>query len=145
MRLSSVRCYRQIKEEGLLSRARLAAYEALIEHGPATAGELSFAMSQMVTFRMARNDLAGRLKELKELGVVMELPTMRGCQVTGRLCLVWEVVDALPNNDGLTKRVPAKQQVKELESTVAMLRARVEGLELENAQLRQKGQLSLGI
>lgn len=143
MQLTSVRCYHQIKEEGLLSRCRMAAYEALIEHGPATTGELCFKMGQMVTIRMPRNDLAGRLKELKELGVAREQADLRECGITGRLCLVWEVVDALPGQP--PTRVKSSQRIKDLEATISGLRARCEGLELENQQFRQKGQLKLDL
>ncbi len=128
MRLSSLRCYNQIKADGLLSACRFAVYDVLVANGPATAGELHEKMWRVSGRKMARNDLAGRLKELKELGVATEAADMRECHITGRMCLVWDVVDGLPNAEGLTKRVPSKTRIAELEK-------RISELEAENALL----------
>jgi hypothetical protein len=143
MRFTSIKCYRQIKEEGLLSKRREEVWEALVEHGPCTAGELHNFMETKNQRTMSRNLVCSRLGELKDLNVAQELLEVADCKITGRSCLVWDVVDGLPA-DG-PKRVKPSQRIKELETQITMLRARVEGLELENEKLRQNGQLSLSL
>ncbi len=141
MRLSTIKCYHQIKEEGLLSKMRMIAYEALVAYGPATAGELNAAILKEGRFKMVKANLTSRLAELRHLGVATEMPEMKECLVSGRSCLVWDVVDALPAN--AIKRVPSSQKIKDLEAVNSVLRAENENLRAENMRLKGKPQLSL--
>lgn len=140
MRLSSLRCYQQIKDEGLLGKCQEEVWEALIQHGPCTAGELHRHM-ELAGTKMNHPKVNARLSELRHGNTVVELPDMRKCQVTRRMVLVFDVKDELPT--GIQKRISNKQKIKDLESQLVVLRARCTDLETENTELKKKGQLSL--
>lgn len=143
MRLSSVRCYQQIKEEKLLGKMQLAVYEALGEHGPGTAGELHRAMMESGQWKQSlnRNIVCSRLSELREQKVAREEPDMRTCRVSGRMCLVWAIADGLPVKPVDKKN--SKQRIKELQDQLEASEARCRNLEAVNSHLKAKGQLSL--
>lgn len=86
---TSAICYRQIRDEGLLSGLQLQAYEILLERGPMTGAELDAAAVGH------RGHLHKRLPELERRGLVRCLPP-RTCQITGRLSHPWEALDTLP-------------------------------------------------
>lgn len=95
-RRTSAATYRQIEAEGLLSRQRWQVYSLLYDKGPATARELAEALRAATpSIRDARCVVTRRLPELRDMGVVVELPT-RECRVSGREAIVWDVTDALP-------------------------------------------------
>lgn len=94
MRQTSIEAYRKIKEEGLLSKARLDVYKALYECGPATAMEIFNFMAQRRGNKVAANVYA-RLSELRSVGVVRELGTVN-CSTTKMNVIQWDVTNKLP-------------------------------------------------
>ncbi len=130
-RLSSLKCYREIKEGGLLSERRMQAFEALITYGPCTAGEL--ACKPEVATIMTRNDLSSRLHELVEFGVAFEADDMRECSITKHLCLVYDIIDAMPvkpEKEGTIRpsRSALMEENRVLKSRIQQLEERVETL-----------------
>jgi hypothetical protein len=90
-RETSVEAYNKIKRGGLLSKSRWEVYDVLFNHGPLTAGEVCkeyFPQRQ-------RDSLRPRFAELRDRGVVKELPA-RICRATGQTCVVWDVTANLP-------------------------------------------------
>lgn len=98
IRATSINSYHQIKEEGLLSRRRFEVYDALVNFGPCTANELFREMRSrgLVGIKNQQTNLTPRLGELRDLGVVEEV-VERICEITGRVVIVWGVVDRLPS------------------------------------------------
>lgn len=92
MRDTSLLAYRQIKEEGLLSRMRFVVYDHLFHHGPLTAVELS---SQLKGPKEVSPSYHKRLSELERLGVVRTVDR-RECSITGREAELWDVTSRLP-------------------------------------------------
>ena len=92
-RQTSIDCYNQIKEEGLLSKRRLQAFEALLKIAPCTATELQKSMN----YNDGGRDCIKRLSELRDLGVIYE-KTERNCSITGRNVIEWDLTDNLPKN-----------------------------------------------
>lgn len=103
MRRTSTDTYKQIKEEGLLSRMRWRVYSALFHDGPATAGELDVQ-------GMSRNNVATRMTELRELGVVRESGE-RACGSTGRNVILWRVSGRLPAKRDTGKRAVSRKDL----------------------------------
>lgn len=89
VRQTSASVYHKINAQGLLSKMRLSVYNALYQHGPATAQEI---------FRHLRCDTnqSGRFTELRDLGVIREV-RVRPCSVTGHEVIEWDVTANLPN------------------------------------------------
>jgi hypothetical protein len=97
MRQTSLLAYDTIKQNNLLSKMQLTAYELLIRHGAATAKELArFAEENPgIIGRMDSDSLHKRMSELKRLGAVVE-SGVRDCRITGRQAIVWELSGKLP-------------------------------------------------
>jgi DNA-binding MarR family transcriptional regulator len=118
-RQTSIEAYRQIAAEGLLSRMRLAVYDALYRHGPLTAGELTDYL------HMRQAAVSARLTELVTLSVATEIQE-RICTNSGRRVIEFDVTDKLPT------RLPARQ------SKSSRLKERIADLERQNAQLKRE-------
>lgn len=108
MHTNSIRCYHQIKSEGLLPRRRFEVYEALYRYRPATGAE--FVRKAGLT--SSPNDVRSRLSELERQGVVHSTRN-KVCDVTGKHTCLWEVAARLPvplerKNKLLTKPVRGK-------------------------------------
>lgn len=97
IRSTSISAYNEIKENGLLSKRRMQVYEALVECGPATGGEVFRAMK--IKFGIGslptNSNTTTRLGELREMGVAEEIGR-RECRVTNQTVILWRAVDALP-------------------------------------------------
>ncbi len=91
---TSVEAYREIKENGLLSKQRWEVYDLLFEYGPRTAAEL-WQVSPRRHTQDYRPANINRLGELRDCGVVKELEP-RKCSVTGRRVIVWDVTRYTP-------------------------------------------------
>ncbi len=90
-RQTSIDCYNQIKEEGLLSNMRFRVYSALLSMGkPSTTREVYATMNVI-------KQEATRFTELRKLGVIYEVQN-RKCNVTGRTSIEWDLTDRLPIN-----------------------------------------------
>ena len=87
-RQTSIDCFSQIKEEGLLSKRRLQVYESIYNSAPCTASEV-FKEKNLKT------NQSGRFTELRDLGVIYEKGE-RICSITGRNVIEWDLTDRLP-------------------------------------------------
>lgn len=88
MRQTSINCYNQIKEEGLLSKMRLKMLKAILINAPCTATEAFNSLG-------CKTNQSGRITELKELDVIYE-KSVRKCNITGRNVIEWDLTDRLP-------------------------------------------------
>ena len=93
-RQTSIDCYNQIKEEGLLSNMRFKVYEAILKKAPCTSAEV---LSIMLSKNSAITSSRARFTELRELGVIYEVQN-RKCTITGRTSIEWDLTDRLPIN-----------------------------------------------
>ena len=94
MRQTSIDCYNQIKEQGLLSNMRFKVYEAILKKAPCTSGE---AFATMTTKENQISQSRARFTELRELGVIYEKGEKQ-CSITGRNVIEWDLTDRLPVN-----------------------------------------------
>jgi len=110
MRETSINAYRQIKADGLLSKARLDVYEILYDHGPMTAGEVFQIMrKERIGHSVVKGSVCARLTELNQMGCVNERPT-RECKLTGKTAIVWALTNGLPQK---VVRPKSKDQIIE--------------------------------
>ena len=93
-RQTSIDCYNEIKEEGLLSTMRFKVYEAILKKAPCTSGE---AFAIMTTKENQISQSRARFTELRELGVIYEKGEKQ-CSITGRTAIEWDLTDRLPVN-----------------------------------------------
>ena len=91
-RQTSIDCYNQIKEEGLLSNMRFRVYEAILRKAPCTSAE---ALSTILSKNSAITSSRARFTELRELGVIYEVQN-RKCTITSRTSIEWDLTDRLP-------------------------------------------------
>ena len=91
-RQTSIDCYNQIKEEGLLSKMRFKVYESILKKAPCTSAEV---LSTMLSKNSAITSSRARFTELRELGVIYEVQN-RKCTITGRTSIEWDLTDRLP-------------------------------------------------
>ena len=88
-RQTSIDCYNEIKEQGLLSKMRFEVYSALLSMGkPSTTREVYETMNVI-------KQEATRFTELRKLGVIYEVQN-RKCTITGRTSIEWGLTDRLP-------------------------------------------------
>ena len=93
IRDTSIEAYQTIKQEGLLSRARLEVYLALFSMGPCTAGELF--IKRVSAHKLVKGSVCARLTELRQIGVVKEVGE-KICEATGQNVILWDVTSKLP-------------------------------------------------
>jgi hypothetical protein len=93
-RKTSIDCFNQIKEEGLLSNMRFKIYESILINAPCTSAEV---LSTMLSKNSAITSSRARFTELRELGVIYEVQN-RKCTITGRTSIEWDLTDRLPVN-----------------------------------------------
>ena len=107
-RQTSIDCYNEIKEQGLLSNMRFKVYEAILRKAPCTSGE---AFATMTTKENQISQSRARFTELRELGVIYEKGEKQ-CSITGRNVIEWDLTDRLPVNVKSSNKT--KQQKKNL-------------------------------
>ena len=96
-RQTSIDCYNEIKEQGLLSNMRFEVYSALLSMGkPSTTREVYETMNVL-------KQEATRFTELRKLGVIYEVQN-RKCTITGRTSIEWDLTDKLPLNIKIYKK-----------------------------------------
>ena len=93
IRDTSIRCYKEIKANGLLSKKRLEVYEAILKNAPCTSAE-AFVSSD-IDSKSAISQSRARFTELRELGVIYE-KQVRKCRVTNKTVIEWDLTDRLP-------------------------------------------------
>ena len=94
IRQTSIDCYTQIKQEGLLSKKRLEVYRAILKKAPCSSGE---AFATMTTKENQISQSRARFTELRDLGVIYEKGEKK-CSITGRNVIEWDLTDRLPAN-----------------------------------------------
>lgn len=125
MRHTSVEAYQKIRNEGLLSKARLEVYCVLYDHGPLTAGEVFVKCQRRnAGHTVVKGSVCARLTELNRQGVVAEVGE-RTCGLTGHNAILWDVTPDLPRS--LVK--PKKRGADALEVANKRLLIAVKGLE----------------
>lgn len=104
MRQTSIAVFKQIQEEGLLSRLRFDVYSALYKRGPCTALELYKSC-----FEGTHRDhsITPRFSELERAGVIAATEE-RPCRVSGRNVTVWQTTNNLPVKFDKPKRTKCK-------------------------------------
>lgn len=107
-RQTSIDCYNQIKQEGLLSKMRFKVYESILNNSPCTSAE---ALSTMLSKNSAITSSRARFTELRELGVIYEVKN-RKCTITGRTSIEWDLTDRLPENVKNTNKTK-KQRIND--------------------------------
>ena len=112
-RQTSIDCYNQIKQEGLLSKMKFKVYSALL-----TIGKPSTTREVYETMNVVKQE-ATRFTELRNLGVIYEVQN-RKCAITGRTSIEWWLTDRLPvkiKNHNKTK----KQRVDDALNSLRLL------------------------
>ena len=102
-RQTSIDCYNQIKQEGLLSTRRLEVYEAIFKNAPCTTNEA------LKDVHSGSHGVGSRTSELRDAGVLYE-KDVRSCKVTGRNVIEWDLTDRMPINIKKTNKTK-KQRV----------------------------------
>lgn len=111
-RQTSIDCYNQIKEEGLLSKRRMEVFEAIYNLAPCTSAEAINTLPKSKSPSQAR----ARFTELRELGVIYEKGE-RTCTITGRNVIEWDLTDNLPIKGKViknTKKIRVENALKGL-------------------------------
>ena len=101
-RQTSIDCYNEIKNSGLLSKRRFETFEAIMKIAPCTASEVQ----KSIIYNNGGRDCMKRISELRDLGVIYE-KDVRACKVTGRNVIEWDLTDRLPvtvKNTNKTKK-----------------------------------------
>ena len=110
-RQTSIDCYNEIKEQGLLSKMRFEVYSALLSMGkPSTTREVYETMNVI-------KQEATRFTELRKLGVIYEVQN-RKCTITGRTSIEWGLTDRLP----VDYKHPNKTKKQSLDDALNSLR-----------------------
>lgn len=94
VRDTSVAAWEAVNRSGYVTKQKRVIYNGLYEHGPATGSEL-FHKLDLGTVSNQSNILT-RLGELREMGIVMELPEKRLCNITKQTVIVWDVTSNHP-------------------------------------------------
>ena len=110
IRQTSIDCFNQIKEEGLLSKRRLQVYESIYNSAPCTA-------SEVFKDKNLKTNQSGRFTELRDLGVIYEKGE-RVCSITGMNVIEWDLTDRLPINI----KNPNKTKKQRLDTALNSLR-----------------------
>ena len=109
-RQTSIDCFNQIKQEGLLSKRRLEVYESIYNSAPCTA-------SEVFKDKNLKTNQSGRFTELRDLGVIYEKGE-RVCSITGMNVIEWDLTDRLPVNI----KNPNKTKKQRLDAALNSLR-----------------------
>lgn len=138
MRQTSIEAYNKIKENGLLSKARLSVYETLYKYGPLTGGEIFNAHPDLYgTHHIVKGSVCARLTELRRSGVVQEVGK-RVCGITGRRAITWDVTPKLPVKFSRKEIVTKKELIGLLEEAIQKLRQRNLDLKEEIKKLNEE-------
>ena len=90
-RQTSIDCYNEIKQAGLLAKRRFETFEAIFKSAPCTRQEALEHTNPLNALSLS----AARFTELRRIGVIYE-KDVRPCKVTGRNVIEWDLTDRLP-------------------------------------------------
>lgn len=114
-RKTSIDCYHQIKNEGLLSNKRQFIYEHLFENTPCTSLEaMQGVINKANVFPTA---FRARFTELRQLGVIYE-KRIKKCSISGRNAIEWDLTNNLP----LDKKITHKSKKQKIDLALNGLR-----------------------
>lgn len=105
IRETSKKSYREIKENGLLSRRRFQVYKTVYKYGPMTGGEIF----ERLKIGRANSNISARLNELRKMGVVKEVGN-KICESTSMTVILWDATSNLPSK--LPERIGKVQRLK---------------------------------
>jgi len=108
-RQTSIDCYNQIKNQGLLTKRRFEIYEAIFKNAPCTTNE---ALKDVYS---ASHGVGSRTTELREQGVIYEKGEKK-CSITGRNVIEWDLTDRLPID--LPKKKNTTHKIKDLKEMI---------------------------
>jgi len=114
-RQTSIDCYNEIKQAGLLAKRRFETFEAIFKSAPCTRQEALEHTNPLNALSLS----AARFTELRRIGVIYE-KDIRPCKVTGRNVIEWDLTDRLPvkiKNPNKTK----KQRVDDALNSLRLL------------------------
>lgn len=117
VRQTSIDAYKTIKENGLLSKLRFAAYDALFQNGPMTAKETANKVSIYPI-----DSITPRMSELERLGVIANIGT-KECSITKMNVTLWGVTDKLPTK--IEKKQTKDEIIAELQEENKQLKLRL--------------------
>ena len=106
-RQTSIDCFNQIKEAGLLAKRRFETFEAIFKSAPCTRQEALEHTNPINALSLS----AARFTELRRIGVIYE-KDVRACKVTGRNVIEWDLTDRLPVTVKTTNKTK-KQRVND--------------------------------
>jgi len=89
VRRISIEAYRNIKENGLLSRRRFEVYSWLFENGPATATQIANGLRKQDT---NSSNVRARLNEMRSMGCTFEVEEVK-CEHTGQTVILWDCTE----------------------------------------------------
>ncbi len=112
VRDTSIEAYREIRDNGLLSRKRLEVYDILYRHGPLTGAQVS---KRSAGHSAVSETVRNRITELRDMGAVTECGTV-DCPITGKRVILWDVTANLPTAlpTKKTKKDKIEEAIKEL-------------------------------
>jgi len=95
-RQTSINCYNEIRDNGLLSKRRLEVYDILYHNGPITAGELfQLGLRGGVWNNAVKGGICARLTELRDAKVAAEVG-LKVCSSSNKEVILWDVTSNLP-------------------------------------------------
>lgn len=112
-RQTSIDCYHEIKQAGLLAKRRFETFEAIFKSAPCTRQEALEHTNPLNALSLS----AARFTELRRIGVIYE-KDVRPCKVTGRNVIEWDLTDRLPINI----KNPNKTKKQRLDAALNSLR-----------------------
>lgn len=102
VRDTSKEAYKAVMESGYVGKKQKEIYSALYDHGPVTGGELHYRMN--LSRNPSHSNVVTRLGELREIGIVRELPK-RTCSVSGHQAYLWDVTSRHPEKPARFDRI----------------------------------------
>lgn len=111
VRETSIEIYRQIEEEGLLSKLRFLCYKALFYHGPLTAMEVCAQLHKQGD-KIKQVSVSPRMSELRDRGVAKEVGE-KICSITGNNSILRDCTADLPRGISKSHTKESKKQIIE--------------------------------
>ena len=118
-RQTSLEVYREITDNGLLSKKRLEVYKYIFNHGPCTGSQVQRALKNNSS---VSESVRNRITELVYAGIVSEIGTVID-PITGRNVLQFDVTNRLPKD--FVKPLSKSQIILELKSEIKSLKIRL--------------------
>jgi hypothetical protein len=113
-RETSAECYREIVENGLVSKKRLEVYQIVYKSGPMTSAEVYLELTQGRRVNAISQSRA-RFTELRQMDLLQEKGTKK-CSVTGKTAILWDVTANMPRKLQATGKTKQKKKEEALES-----------------------------